>query len=74
MTIIDRFINWLEKRELARARVEIACLKETNRLMEPRWKYLNGRDALCSDLANKLNKAMFEIGSLKGQYKETSGD
>lgn len=72
MSILDKIAAWLDRRELSVARMEIACLKETNRLMAPRWDYLNSRDALCSSMANTINKHAFEIAKLKGVYNQTS--
>lgn len=71
MSILNRIASWLDRREVANLRREIACLRETNRLMEPRWAYLNSRDKMCSDLANKVNSQAFEIAKLRGDYNQS---
>lgn len=69
MSILNKLANWLDQREVVALRRELACLRETNRLMGPRWDYLNSRDALCSQMANTIARLGFEVEKLKGAYK-----
>lgn len=73
MSILNRIASWLDRREVVCLRREIACLRETNRLMEPRWAYLNSRDAMCSEMANIIARQGFEIEKLKGTYNKPGG-
>lgn len=68
MNILDRIAMWLDRRELNTLRREIAAMKEEKERSLPHMQYLKSRDALCSSLANQLNKANFEIAVLKGDY------
>lgn len=72
MTILDRIANWLERRELAVLRKQLQELHATEKERFSRVSYLESRDALCSSMANTINKQAFEIATLKGNYSKTS--
>lgn len=74
MSVLDRIASWLDRREIVNLRRDLACLREANRLMEPRIKYLNSRDEMCSSMANTINKQAFEIAKLKGVYAKPGGE
>lgn len=71
MSILDRIANWLDRREMSILRKQLKELRDTEAERFNHLEYLESRDALCSSMANLINKQVFEIAKLKGEYNHS---